>query len=266
MRHYYWLLVILYGLAIFGVIKPLILHFRHSSRQSLPFIGKVPWWNVFGLIFPITPRTAINGVGFWEQSFYMTPVILLALLSRDCYLWIICVSAIVCMTTDIKLYRFWGDRVRARACVPLCVSLIMMLSLVLTKLPNIKLEIILTCLVMWGLLSNKSVFPYEPFDKERYSLDLPNLVGNAEYRTNNLPYPWVSGILHKIRSTGYAGSSSSKDFTDLRGGLNGSHDIFTHTKDINIINKLKIKWSYGNDPGGWKEIQPGVWENPNGNL
>ena len=245
-------------LAFLGVILPQIRSFKSSIRSELPFVGKVPIWNLFGLIFPITPRTYINGVGFWEQSFYMTPIILLGLFSHNWFLWGVCICVVICMTMDIKLYKWWGDRVRARACVPLCVALILMFP----KLTN-TIETILLCLVMWGLLVNKRIFPYEPFDKERYDLNnLPVLIGNESYRTNNLPYPWFTGILHKIRSVGYVGSSANKYFVHLRGGGYGSHNIFHHLEDGKVVDELGVKYSYGDDPSGWEEIEKGVWENP----
>ncbi len=250
-------------LAFLGVILPIINELRGGIRKSLPIIGKVPLWHFPTLLFPILPKHYINGVGYWEMNYYLTPIIVLAFFSHNLFLWGLLVLTWVAMVNGCKL---WGDRVASRISICMVATLIFMLNEVLTlnlQLTNIT-YFILTCLVMLFLYPNRKTLPIEVFDKASYDLDnLPKIVGNGEYRTNNIPKPWSQGQLHKIRSVGYVGSHANERYIRLRGGNNGSHNIFDYMEDEQIVDFMGVRWSYGKQPSKRWKWNGKCWENLN---
>lgn len=240
------------------LLWPMLSNMRRSVRGRLPLFGKSPKWSLLGFFAPIIPRTYINGVGFWEHSFYLTPIVLLSFHSTNVFLWIMLGLGVMGMLFGCKR---WYGRVAVRGAVLVSACLILML-------PNIMLlnimALIPICLVGFMLLPNRSILPVVPFDKERYDLtQLPEIKGNTEYRTNNIPKPWVTGILHKVRSVGYVGSSSIYRFGLYRGGGCGSHNVMDSIQDRRLIDMLGVRWHYGRKPFyDWVRLKSDLWENP----
>jgi hypothetical protein len=249
------LLVCVVGLGL-PVIIPILSELRGGVRRKLPIIGKVPFWHMLTMFFPMLPKHYINGVGYWEMNYYLTPIIVLAFFSHNWFLWCLLGLSVVGMTQGCKL---WGDRVASRISISMVACLIFMFNEV--KLTNIT-QFILTCLVILFLYPNRKTLPVEVFDKASYDLDnLPKLVGDERYRTNNIPKPWSQGQLHKIRSVGYVGSHANGRFVHLRGGNNGSHNIFDSMEDGKIIDFMGVRWSYGKRPSKRWQWNGEAWEN-----
>jgi len=249
-----WVFLLLGVIIGLPALVPLILNLKRNNRLKLPIIGKVPFWHIPTLFFPILPKMCINGVGYYEMNYYLTPLIVMAFVSHNLFLWGLLMLTWVGMVNGCKL---WGDRVASRISLCMNATLILMLSEV------IKPNILLTLLTMLFLFPNRKTLPVEIYDKSSYDVDdLPNLIGDEEHRTNNLPKPWFQGQLHKIRSVGYVGSSADRRFVFLRGGAGGSHNLFDNMEDGGLIDFMGVRWSYGKRPSKrWVRKGMQLWEN-----
>ena len=218
-------------------------------------IGKVPWWHFASLIFPKAFRYNINGVGYWEMSYYVGITPLLCLLYSTSAAYIIIAASGLLM---LGLFSCSLPRIPARWSYTFQFGLIWSALSGLNNL-NLRWEVlaILCGIQLFDLLSNNLCLlvnhPYaELYQKSSWAFNTKLTIYLDENlnddRVSGLPYPLFTGHINELRTLGYCGGMASKEMAEWRNDTNpngsGEHDWFKSNEDSEKLDDRRIIFAY----------------------
>lgn len=216
-------------------------------------IGKVPWWHPITLIFP--SRKNINGVGFWEMSYYVGITPLFLIFYSNSIAWILALTAYLLM---IGLFSDKLPRIPARWCFTFqfaigWMAVIGLTNLHLTEKALICLIVIQIFDLIWHNSDLIPTLPYsELYNKPSRAFSSPlvkYLEANlGEDRVSGLPYPLFTGHINKFKTLGYSGGMQLKLMAKWRNDGNpdgsGEHDYFRRNTDDGRLSQYRVKFAY----------------------
>ncbi len=215
-------------------------------------IGKVPWWHFISLVFPF--RKNVNGVGYWEMSYYVGIVPLVLLASSTSRVWPLAVVSVLLM---LGVGARFLPRISARWAFTLSFSLGWMATSALVKLPEHVTLLLLLVQAFDLYIHNHDLTPTLPFAELRKS---PQIEANRKLwaylkahlndgsRVSGLPYPFFTGHIHEIRSLGYCGGMQLKLMAKWRNDQNpngsGYHDYFMGKEDSDGLDIARTQFAF----------------------
>ena len=175
-----------------------------ATAQDKIAIGTVPKWKMLNFFLPLNLRHYINGVGFWEMSFYMSPVILFSLFSFSTWWLGVLISGVFLFSVNaFKLFHKFMHRIPARwgYIVTLCLifTTIDGLSKCYINIQYAALGITAIC-----LLENSNLLSYYPF----HQLAMKPSEAFKEY---TVEFPTEQGQIHHVITEGYKGCFRKKN-------------------------------------------------------
>ena len=185
-------------------------YFRKSTLIKATFqdkiaIGTVPKWKMLNFFLPLNLRHYINGVGFWETFFYMSPVILFSLVSFSSWWLGVLISGIFLFSVNaFKLFHKFMHRIPAKWGYILTICLIFTTISGLNKC-CINIQYAALGITALCLLENRNLMSYAPFHQpwQRPSIALKEYTGE---------FPTTQGQIHHIKTEGYKGCFRKKNF------------------------------------------------------
>ena len=269
----YWMLIgTLIGLP---QLIPFIKYLPKTIRtRKISDIGKVPWWHFASLVFPKAFRFSINGVGYWEMSYYIGLIPLLTIwYTRSAAVILLLIALLLVLGVCGKHL----PRIPARFLYTFQFALIWC---AITGLANLNLSnhvVAILCLIQaFDLWHNNSPLlinhPYaELYNKPSYAFNtrltrfLETNLGNN--RVSGLPYPLFTGHINRLKTLGYSGGMQLKLMAKWRHDDNsdgsGQHDFFKSSGDIHDLERV-CKYAYTTTRIPWKPTGlKDLWRNPN---
>jgi len=220
---------------------PFLKHLPKTIRANQhDDIGKVPWWHFISLLKPI--RSNINGVGYWEMSYYIGLIPLILIPFATSRVWPLALIAALLMMGCLAQYL---PRIPARWSFTfqfalgwmatsgfnnLCIDSTLWLSLILLQAFDL----------YWN---NSKLLVTEPYSelpqRPSWAFNTPltrYLEANlGDNRVSGLPYPLFTGHINKLKTLGYSGGMQTKLMARLRNDTNpngsGEHDWFRSNQD-----------------------------------
>ena len=184
-------------------------YFRKSALTKTTFedkiiIGTVPKWKILNFFLPLNLRHYINGVGFWENSFYMSPVILFSLFSFSTWWLGVLISGMFLFSvTAFKLFHKFMHRIPARWGHMVTLCLIFTTIDGLSKFP-IHIQYIALGITALCLLENRNLMSYYPFHQ-------PAIKPSEAFKEYTGKFPTGQGQIHHIITEGYKGCFRKKN-------------------------------------------------------
>lgn len=242
--------------------------YQHDS------IGKVPWWHFFSLIFPKLFRFPVNGVGYWEMSYYVgiIPILLLPLATSRVWPLALISAGLMMGCLARKLPRIparwsfsfqfalgWMATSGFNNC---CIDSKIWMSLILIQAVDL-------------LINNSPLFITSPFSElpERpsraFNTELTEYLKEnlGDGRVSGLPYPLFTGHINRLRTLGYSGGMQLKLMAKWREDTNpngsGEHDWFRTKGDDELLDRYRVKYAYTSKPINWNKTPiKRLYENP----
>lgn len=183
-------------------------HFKGSvlARTTIEdkiVIGIVPKWKMFNFFLPLNLRHYINGVGFWENSFYMSPVILFSFCMLSTWYVGVLISAVFLFSVKaFKLFYKFMHRIPARWGYILTICLIFTTIEGLSKC-CINIQYVALVITALCLLENKNLMSYAPFHQ-------PWVKPSIAFKEYTGEFPTTQGQIHHIITEGYKGCFRKK--------------------------------------------------------
>lgn len=243
---------------------------RHDS------IGKVPWWHAVSLIFPTPFRYSINAVGYWEMSYYIGIIPLLAIWHTTSMA--VCLMAVVAYLLMLGAFSQYFPRIPARWCFTFQFSLIWAAVSGLSSLNLPDGVLAALCLIqaadLW--LHNSPLLvnhPYaELYNKPSWAFNTRLTRYLAAHlkpgeRVSGLPYPLFTGHLNSIQTLGYSGGMQLKLMARWRNDSNsngsGGHDYFRDNVDGGELDRSRVRYAYTTKRIPWEPTPiKYLWRNP----
>ena len=254
---------------------PFIKYLPKTIRaKKVSSIGKVPWWQFGSLVFPKAFRFSINGVGYWEMSYYIGIIPLMTIwYTRS----LACLLIIFSSMLMLGAFSEHLPRIPARYSYTLQFALIWSALSGLNELhlPNHVLAIL--CLIQaYDLWHNNSPLlvnhPYaELYNKPSWVFNTrltrfleANLGDN---RVSGLPYPLFTGHINRLKTIGYCGGMQLKLMAKWRGDDSsdgqGQHDFFKGDGDPNDLTRSRVLYAYTTQVPDWVHTShPYLYRNP----
>ena len=226
-------------------------------------IGKVPWWHFASLIFPKAFRFNVNGVGYWEMSYYVGLIPLLTIwYTRSRAVGLAFVAICLMLGACGKLL----PRIPARFSYTFQFALIWCAIDGMNRM-NLSNHIVATlCLLQaFDLWHNNSPLlvnhPYAELYKKpsqafntKLTRFLEANLGDA--RVSGLPYPLFTGHINKLKTLGYSGGMQLKLMAkwrrDASSDGSGLHDFFKGEADTNGLDVARVKFAWTTARTNWK--------------
>lgn len=235
-------------------------------------IGKVPWWHLVSLLKPI--RANINGVGYWEMSYYIGLIPLLLLTFSTSRVWPLALMSLALMMGFASphlpriparwsfTFQFTLGWMATSGFNNLCIDTHLWLSLILLQAFDL----------YWN---NSKLLVTEPYSElpQRPSWAFNNAL--TEYlkehlgdgRVSGLPYPLFTGHINRLRTLGYSGGMQLKLMAKWRGDLNpngsGEHDWFRGHGDDKRLDTYRVRFAFSRKKLDWLNTPiPGLYRNP----
>jgi len=236
-------------------------------------IGKVPYWHFLSLIFPRAFRYNINGVGYWEMSYYIGIIPLLTIwYTRSMAVWLIVLSILLMLGVCGKHL----PRIPSRFSYTFQFALAWCAVDGLNRLNLSNSVILVLCgIQLFDLWLNNSPLlvnhPYaELYNKPSYVFNtrLTRALKNATGRVSGLPYPLFTGHINEIKTLGYSGGMQLKLMSKFRGDNNpngsGEHDWFKSHDDGERLSEYRVQYAYTPKRINWATTQlKKLYRNPN---
>lgn len=255
------LLFIPIGLLIGAVqIIPFLRYLPKTIRANkVSDIGKVPWWHFGSLVFPKAYRFNINGVGYWEMSYYVGLVPLMTIwYTRSRAVWIYAFAILLMMGVCGKHL----PRIPARFSYTFQFGLIWC---AVTGLQNLALSspvVALLCLIqgydLW--LNNAPLLVNHPYAElynppsRAFNTKLTRYLKDTKERISGLPYPLFTGHINELRTIGYCGGMQLKLMAKWRCDTNpdgaGQHDFFKGDGDPHDLERY-VGYAYTRQRCDW---------------
>jgi hypothetical protein len=161
-------------------------------------IGIVPKWKILNFFLPLNLRHYINGVGFWETSFYMSPVILFSFFSFSTWWWGVLISGLFLFSQKaFKIFGPFMSRIPARWGYMLTVGLIFTTIQGLSHF-SLTIQYIALGITALCLLENSNLIPIWPFTQ-------PKIMPSEAFKEYTGKWPTEQGQIHHIKTEGYKG-------------------------------------------------------------
>ena len=224
--------------------------------------GKVPWWHFASLIFPKAFRYSINGVGYWEMSYYVGLIPLFTIwYTGSRAVWLGVTAVLLMLGVCGKLL----PRIPARFSYTFQFALIWCTIDGLNRL-NLPTEALL-CLILiqaFDLWHNNSPLlvnhPYaELYHKPSWSFNtkltryLEANLGDA--RVSGLPYPLFTGHINRLKTLGYSGGMQLKLMAKWRhdecSDGSGQHDFFKGEGNPDDLDRFRVKYAVSSTKLDW---------------
>jgi len=176
---------------------------REATAQSKMRIGCVPKWKMLDFFLPMNFRHYINGVGFWEMSFYMSPVVLFSFWGKgNWWLVVVFASMFLFWRYIFEIWQFFMHRIPARWGHMVTVGLIFTTISGISKF---------SVPIQWGaigitalcLLENSNLITYWPFTQ-------PWIKPSEAFKEYTGKWPTAQGQIHHIVTGGYQGCFRKK--------------------------------------------------------
>ena len=244
-------------------IIPFIRYLPKTIRtKKVSGIGKVPWWQFGSLIFPKAYRFSVNGVGYWEMSYYIGLIPLFTLwCTRSMAIWLTMLSILLMLGICGK----YLPRIPARFSYAFQFGLIWCAvdGLNRMNLPNTVL--VLLCLIQaYDLWKNNSPLlvnhPYaELYNKpsRAFNTRLTRFLeaNLGDYRVSGLPYPLFTGHINRLKTLGYSGGMQLKLMAKWRhddsSDGSGQHDFFKGGGNPDDLKRSRVKYAYTTQRTNW---------------
>lgn len=237
--------------------------------------GKVPWWHFASLVFPKAFRFHINGVGYWEMSYYIGIIPLLTVWYTSSHAWILVLASSSLMLGACgKLL----PRIPARWAYTFQFSLAWCAVSGLANLHLPDYVVALLCIIQaYDLWHNNSPLlvnhPYaELYNKPSWAFNTRltrylNEHLKSNERVSGLPYPLFTGHINQIKTLGYCGGMQLKLMAKWRGDDSsdgkGEHDFFKSNGDSNGLNIARVKFARTAKDIHWLHTDiPQLYRNP----
>ena len=246
--------------------------------KAVSDIGKVPWWHFASLVFPKAFRYSINGVGYWEMSYYVGLIPLFTIwYTRSRAVWLGVLSVLLML----GCLRKYLPRVAARFSYTFQFGLIWS---ALTGLHNLGLPdhvLAVLCLIQaFDLWHNNSPLlvnhPYaELYHKPSWAFNTKltrYLEANlGDNRVSGLPYPLFTGHINKLKTIGYSGGMQLKLMAKWRhdecSDGSGQHDFFKGDGNPDGLDIARVKYSVTSTKLDWKHTEvSNLYLNPSFNV
>ena len=223
-------------------------------------IGKVPWWHPITLVVPRAFRYNINGVGYWEMSYYVGLVPLLVIWHATSSAWAIMVIAYLLM---IGVGATSLPRIPARWSYAFQFSLGWLATSGLWNMCLPDRVVYLLCFIQAAdlLLNNGGLLVTRPYSElprrpsRAFKNRLTEYLGKPDGRVSGLPYPLFTGHINEIKTLGYSGGMQLKLMAKWRndGNSNGSgeHDFFKRNKDGEPLDIARVQFAYTRTRPDW---------------
>ncbi len=262
---------------LFG-LPQLVPFFRHLPKtirmNQHDDIGKVPWWHFSSLVFPQAFRYYVNGVGFWEMSYYVGLIPLFTILYTTSRAVVLVIMASLLM---IGAFGKFLPKIPARWSYTFQVALIWCAIDGLNHLHLPNRVIILLCLIQaFDLWRNNSPLlvnhPYaELYQRPSWAFDTKLTTYLDEHlgedRVSGLPYPLFTGHINEFKTLGYAGGMQTKEMAAWRNDTNsngsGEHDWFKSNGDGKTLDEHRVRYAYTTKRIPWANTCiPKLYRNP----
>ena len=224
--------------------------------------GKVPWWHFASLIFPKAFRYSINGVGYWEMSYYVGLIPLFTIwYTGSRAVWLGVTAVLLMLGVCGKLL----PRIPARFSYTFQFALIWC---AVTGLHNMNLSNeVLVCLILiqaFDLWHNNSPLlvnhPYaELYQKPSWAFNTKltrYLEANlGDNRVSGLPYPLFTGHINRLKTLGYSGGMQLKLMAKWRhdecSDGSGQHDFFKGEGNPDDLDRFRVKYAVSSTKLDW---------------
>ena len=241
-------------------------------------IGKVPPWHFLSLILPKLFRKNINGVGYWEMTYYVGIVpLILPLLGPANQISRAWALGVVSSFLMIGLFSRHLPRIPARFSFSFQFALGWVATTYLSGL-NLSYRTIMALILIQALdlyWNNSELLVTRPYSELQ---NAPNRAfntritrffsGNGQnWRISGLPYPLFTGHVNKLLTLGYSGGMQLKLMAKFRGDKNpngsGEHDWFKNNADDPKLDGYRVRYAYTSKKLDWKPTPiRHLWENP----
>lgn len=216
-------------------------------------IGKVPWWHPISLLVPKLLRRNLNGVGYWEMTYYVGIVPLGLLAASSSRAWIICVVSYVLMLGAFS--RFF-PRIPARWCFSFQFALGWcavsgLINLHLTERVLAGLCLVQAFDLIWN---NADLIPTSPYSElynkpsRAFNTRLTRYLQGVKGRVSGLPYPLFTGHINELLTLGYSGGMQLRLMSKWRNDRNpngsGGHDFFRNNIDGECLDRARVEYAY----------------------
>lgn len=243
----------LFGLPqIVPFLKYLPKTIRHAT--SVPnSVGTMKPADFLSILFPLFFRSKMNGVGFWESSFYIGVIPLFLAFYSTSRVWVLAVLAIALC---LGLFSKHLPRIPARwlFTAQFALGWMAVSGLAALQLPTT---------AIWGLvlvqgmdlwLHNRSAMIPRPFSElpeapgRAFDTKLTRYLAGCQNRVSGLPYPLFTGHVNGLYTLGYSGGMQLKLMARWRGDNNpngnGDHDWFKHNGDSESLDAYRVEYAY----------------------
>jgi len=243
-------------------------------------IGKVPWWHFIHLFFPKATRWNVNGVGFWEMSYYIGIIPLLTIWYTTSKALVLVMAAAILMLGFLSPHL---PRIPARWSYTFQFALIWCAVNGLNNL-NLSPEVLLIlCAIqlfdlLWynfALLTNRPYSELWNRPSHAFNTALTRYIGSRKnekkcekmaFRVSGLPYPLFTGHVNKIKTLGYSGGMQLKLMAKWRNDRNpngsGEHDWFRSNEDSLALDRYGVKYAFTRKRIAWPCVGKHLYENP----
>jgi hypothetical protein len=223
-------------------------------------IGKVPFWHPVSLIWPEALRYNMNGVGYWEMSYYIGLTPLLVMWHSKSTAWILMVVSYLLML-GVGARRL--PRIPARFSYAFQFSLGWLAVSGLNNLslaPGVLWALVLlqTSDLLWHNAPLLVTRPYSELPKRpdwAFNTALARYLEGTKNRVSGLPYPLFTGHINRIQSLGYSGGMQLLLMARWRGDDNsngsGDHDFFRKNVDGVELDRARVEYAYTRKELDW---------------
>ena len=227
-------------------------------------IGNVPWWHFASLISPRSYRYNVNGVGYWEMSYYVGIIPLLTVwYTTSLAVWLLMGS--ICL----MLGAYWKHlpRIPARWSYTFQFSLIWCAVNGLAKLnlSNSVMYVLIGLQTFDLIWHNKDLLvnhPYaELYQKPSWAFNtrLTRYLEGCKNRISGLPYPLFTGHINGLHTLGYSGGMQLKLMSKWRNDTNpngsGDHDYFKNSQGDEKLSEYRVEYAFTTAPCNWEPTQ-----------
>ncbi len=230
-------------------------------------IGKVPLWYYFTMFIPTGYQDYIDGVGYQEMAYYITPIAGFFMLFGRGHCWILLAVAIL-LSTGKQLFKTFNKLMMRFPQVWGYFAMLGAIVLAVDGLRRFELGQIQLSLIVLAtailLLHNSKLLPLYPFAQwtrkpsEFFDTPLLKFLGSQPYRVNNLPYPVYRGNANNIMTCGYTGGNHLKSlgkFLNLPIDGIGQYNWFDWKEDGKELDNYRIKYHIGQQPKDSKWVK-----------
>lgn len=232
-----------------------------NREPSAIGVGTMKPADFLSILFPLFFRSKMNGVGFWESSFYIGITPLLLAFYSTSGVWTLAIFAIALC---LGMFAKHLPRIPARWLFTLQFALGWM---AVSGLHNLNLA----PPAIWGLillqigdlwLHNRHAMVPRPFSELprrpswAFNTKLTAYLDGCKTRVSGLPYPLFTGHVNGLFTLGYSGGMQNKLMAKWRGDADpngsGDHDWFKKNEDGESLDRYRVGYAYTRKRIDWE--------------